>query len=346
MPQMTIDQILAEAKRVANSRGVVDDARDFATSEAAARREAETLTTGGKVKRYGTPVVDALKTAAIPASFLGGPVGMAAGGALILDSLNNAVDDPSVTNVGMAGLGALPFAGPMMKTLGRMKPGAKNVMGAVDRFMPNQPNPRAGAAVADDVAENLVPNTPPKFDVRTGADQFTNAPAKGIDATFDAKDLPMGLQELSRAGSQNFMNKGFATNNPIVRKMTDQGAFGSPQSRLNTSVPPGLKGNPGKYPMPKADSVDEMADTVQVVDDAMPPRWEPQGGPMGDEIQLTDMLEGLTSAAGPGPKVQRVPMGVGGDEFAGVKPFSKENALTPEELALEDEFWETLIRGR
>lgn len=340
----TGDSIMAGAKAVLGKRSVLDDINDDAASQAAGRRAEESLTTGGKIKRYGAPIVDALKTAAIPASFLGGPVGMAAGAALVADGINNAVDDPSATNVGMAGVGMLPFAGPIAKTMGRVAPGAKKVMGAVERFMPNQPNPRAGAAVADDVAENLMPITPPKFDVRTGADQFTNAPAAGIDATFDAKDLPMGLQELSRAGSQKFMNREFAANQPIVRKMTDQGVFGSAKQRLNTSVPPGLKGNPGKYPMPNP--IDEMADTVQVVDDALPPRWEPQGGPMGDEIQLNDMLEGITSAAGPGPKVQRVPMGVGGDEFAGVKPFSKENALTPEELALEDEFWETLIRGR
>ena len=42
--------------------------------------------------------------------------------------------------------------------------------------------------------------------------------------------------------------------------------------------------------------------------------------------------------------VTRVPMGVSGDEYAGIKPFDKNNVLTAEEVGAEAEFWEEMIR--
>ena len=54
--------------------------------------------------------VDALRGAALPAAFLGGPVGMASGGYLALEALKGAYDDPTPMNIGMAGLMALPVA--------------------------------------------------------------------------------------------------------------------------------------------------------------------------------------------------------------------------------------------
>lgn len=112
MAEKTLDQILAEVKAFANKRSVVDDANDFAKSEAAARKAAERLTPMGVAKTYGKVAKDAAVGAAIPASFLGGPVGLAAGGVLAAEGLGNAVEDPSALNVGTAALGMLPFVKP------------------------------------------------------------------------------------------------------------------------------------------------------------------------------------------------------------------------------------------
>lgn len=101
------------AKALLSKRSVVDDANAFADSEEAAGREAQKLTPMGTAKRYGKVAKDTAVAAAIPASFLGGPVGMAAGGVLAMDGINSAIKDPSVGNLSMAALGTLPFVKPV-----------------------------------------------------------------------------------------------------------------------------------------------------------------------------------------------------------------------------------------
>lgn len=153
MPKKTDKQLLDEAlaaqaagtyvdpvetaKTFLGKDTVVDDANRWGQSASAATREAAKLTPLGATRRYGAPVVGAAKAAAIPASFLGGPVGMIAGGALAVEGLNAAVKDPSVTNVGMAGLGALPFMRLAKGVRGATK--TADTVGEVDRFMPNKP---------------------------------------------------------------------------------------------------------------------------------------------------------------------------------------------------------------
>jgi len=109
------------AKAMLSKRSVVDDANAFADSETAAAREAETLTPMGTARRYGKPIGDAAKVAAIPAAFLSGPVGMAAGGYLALEGLNDAVKDPSMGNMAVGALGALPFVKPVRSAMKGMR---------------------------------------------------------------------------------------------------------------------------------------------------------------------------------------------------------------------------------
>ena len=115
-----VDPVQA-AKALMSRRSVADDAGAFAASEGAARREAETLTPMGTAKRYGKPLADAGRAAAIPAAFLSGPVGMAAGSVLAMEGLGNALKDPTLGNAAMAGLGALSFAKPIMKGVKRLR---------------------------------------------------------------------------------------------------------------------------------------------------------------------------------------------------------------------------------
>lgn len=107
------DSIVEEARNFARKRMVVDDARDAAGSARAEERERQTLKPIATVKRYASPVLEGIKAAALPASFLGGPVGMAAGGYYALQGLDEAIEDPSVGNAAMAGLGVLPFVKPV-----------------------------------------------------------------------------------------------------------------------------------------------------------------------------------------------------------------------------------------
>lgn len=91
---------------------------DVAQSHVAEQGAQDRLSLMGKIKAYGEPVMDAARTAAIPASLLSGPVGMAAGGYLAYRGIKDAVQDPSPTNIGLAALQSLPVAGPALKTAG------------------------------------------------------------------------------------------------------------------------------------------------------------------------------------------------------------------------------------
>lgn len=81
---------------------------------------------------YGDVARDTALGAAIPASFLGGPVGMAAGGGLALQSLKEALQNPSALGFGMAGLGLLPFM-KLAKGAGKLAQTAKPLEVITDR---------------------------------------------------------------------------------------------------------------------------------------------------------------------------------------------------------------------
>jgi hypothetical protein len=135
----SIDDIMREAKRFLGKRTVVDEANAAGANEHAQLSEMNRLESGARV----APVLArAGKAALLPAAFLGGPVGMAAGGALAFEGINDAMNDPSAGNVAVAGLGMLPFAKPVKGLLKGLKGGmrggkAADLAGEVDRFMPN-----------------------------------------------------------------------------------------------------------------------------------------------------------------------------------------------------------------
>lgn len=134
---MSADDVIAEVKRYVGGEGprfvnVADRAKSLAGEHAAAER----LSPMGQAKEYGGVALDAAKGAAVPASFLGGPVGMAAGAGLTALGLHDAVEDPSVKNIGFAAMGLLPFLRPA-RNLMREGQAAKTV-GEVERFMPNE----------------------------------------------------------------------------------------------------------------------------------------------------------------------------------------------------------------
>ena len=108
------------------------------------RLKRESTLTGQIKANPGRTIREGAMGAALPLAFAGGPVGMAAGGYLALDGIESAIKDPSVGNVAMAGLGALPFIGPAGRAMKAGKAATK--VGEVERFMPNVPSGPAAAA--------------------------------------------------------------------------------------------------------------------------------------------------------------------------------------------------------
>lgn len=182
-------------------------------------------------------VKDALMAGAIPASFLAGPVGMVAGGALALQGLNSAIEDPSLTNVGTAALGALPFARPIGRAMERGRTakriadirkteGAGDMGAAFSRERPY----RAGSGTSDPgdaIGEMGGAPATMMQKARSSVSQFldklksTKAPAAPA-----APQRFRAMEEMSHPGAQRYMEREFAANNPIFTKMAEQGTFG------------------------------------------------------------------------------------------------------------------------
>lgn len=311
MPQQkTLDEILAEAKAFLGQRHVVDDAADAAQSGRAVEKARQDQTPLSKLNRYGKPVVDGVKAAAVPAAFLSGPIGMAAGAYLTAEGIKSAVDAPTAMNVSMAGLGMLPFVKPAMKVFGKGARAVGKVVGEVDRFMPNTPG-------------------------FSGPSKAQVIPKEGSRVPF-ARETPFNPAEPHMA------------NMPGPRPAYADTAA----DRVQGSVDRFMPNTPaGAQVMPAAETMPQSA--MSLVERYMPNT--PSSG--GDDLTQTLMQQADEFDNGAVPAhlaeldrlheasiARRVPNGVVGDEFAGIKPWSKDNALTPEELAAEDEFWESLIR--
>lgn len=109
---LTMDERLAGVSARDTQRGKASWSTESAAERARLDEELDRLEQEAQI---GPVIKNAAIGAAIPASFLGGPVGMAAGGALALEGITNAISDPSVMNAGMATLGSMPVVGSMMK---------------------------------------------------------------------------------------------------------------------------------------------------------------------------------------------------------------------------------------
>lgn len=270
MADKTIDQILAEVKAFANKRMVVDDANDFAKSEAVARKAEERLSPSGVAKTYGKVAKDTAVGAAIPASFLGGPVGMAAGGVLAAEGLGNAIEDPSAMNVGQAALGLLPFAGPVSraakvageesrvaKVVGDMRQtyGAGDMGATVGREVPY----RAGSGVSSpmDSFEGISPEPETMMQkARAQVAKFlgANTPkptlTKGhqADGSFTTDNPGQSVTDMmGRSDPQGVtaMDRMFEESNPVFRKAQMRGDFGNRgvEEALNASRNEASKSN-------------------------------------------------------------------------------------------------------
>ncbi len=106
----------------------------WAQSQVGQRKAEQRLSPTGRLEAYGAPAMNAGRMAAIPASFLGGPLGMMAGGVLAAEGVNDAVEHPSLESAAFAALGALPFVKPLrgMAAAGREAKWAKEAEGAGD----------------------------------------------------------------------------------------------------------------------------------------------------------------------------------------------------------------------
>jgi hypothetical protein len=149
----SVDELLAEA------RGTLAD-----TSGRAAeldRRDREFDAEQAELQRLRqasnpmTAITNALDMAALPAALLPSPLAPVAGGYLALRGLQDAVEKPTAGNVGMAALGAVPFARPTM----RLVKGAKAI-GKAERYAPNVSGYVKGAEGVADEAIDAVRSIP------------------------------------------------------------------------------------------------------------------------------------------------------------------------------------------
>src|SRR3990167_7401001 len=109
----TIDEILAGAKAFLAKRSVSDEANAFGEN---VRRSGE-IVRRGPDETVGKVLKRTANAAAVPAAFLSGPVGMGAAAYWALQALNEARQDPSALNLGVAGLSALPAIRPARRAV-------------------------------------------------------------------------------------------------------------------------------------------------------------------------------------------------------------------------------------
>lgn len=254
----------------------------------------------------------------VGASFAGGPVGSAAMAALLGESAYDFAEDPSVGNAVGMGLSALPLAGKGISALRGARAAAKEAeavngirgtygAGDMGAFQRGMPKPGGQMPVGRDITE-AIPYTP------------------GVGS--------------SKAG-------------PVARGMTQGNA-----SNQAKSVIGGLQG--GDFPGPQA--IEEIPASIQGLGRTTGTGW---GQSMLDDLRTAEVgpknnsygyyAEAAKNPTTPefaatesariaaDPRAQRVPTGVGGDEFAGVQPYGKATELSPEEAAAEDEFWNEIM---
>ena len=126
-----IDTILADARRVANRRSVVDDASGKPTRAEEIRRLGQRASTPTQTEQelrrqstLGGITRDTFDAAMLPAAFtgVGAPIAAAYYG---IRGLEDFVENPSVGSASMAALGAVPYAG---KAAGKLLPKAAKAM--------------------------------------------------------------------------------------------------------------------------------------------------------------------------------------------------------------------------
>lgn len=126
IPDGGVDQMLSDA------HSYLADPTTFGYQLDVNRKASQPTAEEGRLRedaRVAPVLAQAGRAALIPASFLGGPVGMAAGGAMTLDAIDELINNPSVTNAIPVALGALPFVKPIRNA---MK--ARNEAKAVDEI--------------------------------------------------------------------------------------------------------------------------------------------------------------------------------------------------------------------
>lgn len=136
------------------AQGANQDAALRNSAPQAGREAAERLSPMGVAKTYGKVAKD---TAVGAGMMVPGPIGMAAGGVASLEGLSDAVEDPSLGNMAMVGLGLLPFAKPLKGLVNgareaRVIKGIRATEGAGDMgaaFSHEQPY-RAGSGVSSE----------------------------------------------------------------------------------------------------------------------------------------------------------------------------------------------------
>lgn len=325
---LTIDDILAGAK---TSLG---RAERLTADTTLTPREIPRST----VEKVGSVVGPAANLGLIPLSLLGGPAGMIAGAPLAYEGVQEFRKAPSVWGGAMAALGALPYA--------RALRGARAGKTAVE----------AGKAVplAEDLGNTTRAGRPSAgFRQSKAAAEarraYVREGAPGEAAAF-TRDIP---RVDPYAPNIPASVSGLINDVPGEAAPFTQGGPSLDRYMANTparSVESLLEDIPVEALTPPTapPSVSSVADLVPGHVRMARERLARQGAPIGRIRQPESAPESLQSLIG--SHVTRVPRGVSGDEYATIRQgggaFDTRWKLTPEEQALEDEFWTNIALGR
>ena len=338
-----IDTILADARRVANRRSVVDDASGKPTRAEEIRRLGQRASTPTQTEQelrrqstLGGIARDTFDAAMLPAAFtgVGAPIAAAYYG---VRGLEDFVADPSVMSGSIAALGAVPYAG---KAAGKLLPKAAKAMTQAE--WARKLRPSQVAAKADQWTPPRPPSAGPG--AKTTGTGWEPAPWPGIPKpTSAAAPKPSGRPELNMEGlpgpPANFTPQPY--NDPRrqnVRSVIDSLVAGdTPAPRRTGASMASLMDD-----VPELQLRDEVPEVFSSVDEAT--GYAGRNRPQASEPEdLTDILDSIAG------KRTRYPMGATGDEYAGIRETGgafKQPNLTPEEAALIEEFWTDIALGR
>jgi hypothetical protein len=312
-PLLELDRASNMATRNQQMIDVINDKHGAPTAEEGRLQEAS---------RIGPVIKDAVLGAAVPASFLGGPVGPAAMALLGISGAMDFAEDPSLESGAMAGLGLMPVvgraAGGAKRMIGaarekRAVDGIRNTYGAGDMgaYQRGMPRPGSPLPAGRDMTE-AIPYTPGVGSGRT--DRVAAGMTRGNSSNVAKREMADGM-------SGDFPAPQAAPASLAGLERTTGPGWG--QSMLADLAKPGTQVGP-RGPMARPD-----------VD--------------GPGAQLTDALANGKASLFPRADfevpVQRIAPGKVGDEFAGVQPYGPSTKLTPEEELLQEEFWESIING-
>lgn len=284
MPQMTLDEILAGAKRaLATSGKLQHEIRGEVAAKAGQRGTPERST----VEKVGEVVGPAAELGLLPLSFMSGPPGWIAAGSQAAHAAKGVYDNPGMMSGAMASLSALPFMKPAKALWKGAGETAKKVVGEVDRYMPNTSGATAapGSGKRAARAATVPYQRPTPFNPAEA--HMPNTPNPRAGAVGDDAALPFQT-------SASTVDR-FTPNTPSA----NSNAFGEAASPLQSAVRIGAD----QY-HPAVQALDNMTGGGALDDMVRQTVTEPMPGPFGGAVD--DVVRGGADDVPNNPVARRV----------------------------------------